>query len=57
MENMVYLNITAGISDPTTLNSPPVGCENAEMVSAHYVRNLVAHFVNYVKYIRLRNVS
>ena len=54
---MVYLNITAGISDPTTLSSPPVGCENAEMVSAHYVRNLEAHFVNYVKCIRLRNVS
>ena len=41
MENMGYVNITAGLSDPASLNSPPLGCENAPLVSAHYVSNFL----------------
>ena len=37
MENIGYVNITAGLSDPSVLNTPPMGCENAPMVEAHYV--------------------
>ena len=37
MQNVGYVNISAGLSDPTELISPPTGCTNAPMVEAHYV--------------------
>ena len=37
MENVGFVNLTAGLADPSVLNTPPMGCENAPLIQAHYV--------------------
>lgn len=38
MENVGFVNLTAGLADSSVLNTPPMGCENAPLVQAHYTQ-------------------